>query len=255
MLITDCIPEISPHAFTIGTFDGVHRGHQALIQELKATGKPTAVLTFAAHPLKTLTPGLEPLLITPLPLKLTLLKEQGISLAIAMPFSSKLAKTSFQQLLTNLPLSHLILGAGSTFGHKREGTEENVRAWGKEHNIPTEYMAKTIPASSQKIREAITSGNLALAENLLGRPHLLYVPAYTAAISVAGLAMPPDGNYSFSPRTEPTKVVNHTFAREVLPRFRSSKCIGTIQSGWIHLSTSFPEPTILAFNLRESHVI
>jgi hypothetical protein len=255
MLITDCIPEISPHAFAIGTFDGVHRGHQALIQELKATGKPTAVLTFAAHPLRTLTPGHEPLLITPLSLKLTLLKEQGINLTIAIPFSSKLANTPFQQLLTNLPLSHLILGVGSTFGYQREGTEENVRAWGKQHNIPIAYIDKPIPASSQKIREAIISGDLALAEHLLGRPHLLYVPAFTALVSVAGLAMPPDGNYSFSPRTEPTKALNHTFAREVLPRFRSSKCVGTIQSGWIHLSSSFPEPTILAFNPRESHVI
>lgn len=243
MLIADCIPEIAPHAFTIGTFDGVHLGHQALFQKLKATGKPTAVLTFAAHPLKTLRPGQEPLIITPLPLKLTLLKEQGLHLTITIAFSPKFANTSYQQLLKNLPLSHLILGAGSTFGHNREGNEENVVAWGKEHNIPVSYLPKTIPVSSQKIREAIAVGDLFLAEKLLGRPHLLYVPANTTRFSVAGLAMPPDGNYLFSPRTDGKK------------RRNDPTLVGTIRGGWAHFPTAFSEPTILSFNPREPNVI
>ena len=248
MLITDCIPEVPPHAFTIGTFDGVHLGHQAIFQQLKATGKPTAVLTFAAHPLKTLKPGQEPPLITPLPLKLTLLKEQGLCLAITIPFSPKFASLTYQQLLRNLPLSHLILGEGASFGQGRDGTQENVSAWGKEHHIPVEYIAKTLPASSQKIRDAILLGDLSLAESLLGRPHLLYVPAHTTRFSVAGLAMPPDGNYLFSLRT-PSSKGNPAKSRS------GPKIVGTIRSGWAHFTTAFSEPTILLFNPRESHVI
>jgi hypothetical protein len=250
MLIADCIPTTSLHAFTIGTFDGVHLGHQALIQKLKATGKPTAVLTFSAHPLKTLKPEIAPLLITPLPIKLMLLKEQGIALTIAIPFSAKFATTSFSQLLASLPLSHLILGEGSAFGYNREGSEKNVLLWGKENHVSIEYLEKTIPASSQKIREAIVTGDLALAEQLLGRPHLLYVPANTTRFSVVGLAMPPDGNYLLSTHAEPPPPMDHTFARMVSPRSHSGpKFVGNIKAGWAHLSTSFPEPTILSFNL------
>lgn len=248
MLITDCIPEVPPHAFSIGTFDGVHLGHQAIFQQLKSTGKPTAVLTFAAHPLKTLRPGQEPPLITPLALKLTLLKEQGLSLAITIPFSPKFASLTYQQLLQTLPLSHLILGQGATFGQNREGTQENVSAWGQNHDIPIQYIDKALPVSSQKIRDAILSGDLTLAESLLGRPHLLYVPSHTTRFSVAGLAMPPDGNYLFSPRTSSTKGNS--------ARSRSGpKIVGTIRSGWAHFTTAFSEPTILLFNPRESHVI
>jgi len=245
MIIADCIPDTLPHAFTIGTFDGVHLGHQALLQTLKATGHPTAVLTFAAHPLKTLTPETAPLLITPLSLKLILLKAQGVRLTIALPFSIKFAKLSFDELLKSLPVSHLILGEGASFGRDREGTEENVKAWGQKNNIPVEYLSKTIPVSSQKIRDAIKSGHLLLAEQLLGRAHLLYVPAYTAKMSVSGLVMPPDGAYLLS-----------YYSCTKASRSRSKeKIMVTLHSGWAHFPSSFVEPTILAFNPRESHVL
>jgi hypothetical protein len=181
-------------------------------------------------------------------LKLTLLKEQGLCLAITIPFSPKFASLSYRQLLQSLPLSHLILGEGASFGQGREGTQEKVSAWGEEHKIPIEYIDKTMPVSSQKIRDAILLGDLTLAESLLGRPHLLYVPAHTTRFSVAGLAMPPDGNYLFSPRTSSLKG-NSAKSRS------GPKIVGTIRSGWAHFTTAFSEPTILLFNPRESHVI
>lgn len=250
MLIADCIPTTSLHAFTIGTFDGVHRGHQALLEELKNTGKPTAVLTFSAHPLKTLNPKLAPPLITPLPIKLMLLKEQGVGLTIAIPFTAKFATTSFDCLLETLPLSHLVLGAGATFGHNREGSEKNVRSWGREHEVEVDYIEKTIPASSQKIREAICTGDLALAEELLGRPHLLYVPANTVRVSITGLAMPPEGNYLLSLLSTPddSATLLHTFTRTAGKAPSGPKFVGTIKGDSIHLSTSFPEPTVLSFS-------
>jgi len=256
MLITDSIPETAPHAFTFGTFDGVHLGHHALIQALKATGHPTAILTFAAHPLKTLSPEQVPPLITPLAIKLTLLKEQGVDLTITIPFSPKFASTPYDLLLKSLPMSHLILGEDAAFGHKKGGTQEAVRIWGEAHRIPVQYIAKTIPASSKKIRDAIISGDLTLAESYLGRPHLLYVPAETTRFSVAGLAMPPDDSYILSTRTLPPSVMGHTLGRPAPAKQRpASRCIGTLQAGWMQLSTSFPEPTILRFNPRESHVL
>ncbi len=153
-------------ALTIGSFDGVHKGHQALIAKLKSYGAPTAVLTFPIHPLQTLRPP-PPTAITTLETKLKLLEKQGIDYAIVIPFPS-IVNTSFDQFLNSLPLSHLLLGEGSTFGKNREGTQANVEAWGKLNHVHVEYMKKIEKISSSQIRAAIAAGNLALAETLLG---------------------------------------------------------------------------------------
>lgn len=153
-------------ALTIGSFDGVHRGHKALITKLKSYGVPTAVLTFPIHPLHTLRPP-PPTPITTLKTKLRLLEQEGIDICIVIPFP-EIVNTPFDQFLSALPLSHLLLGEGSAFGKNRQGTQKNVEAWGKQNNVHVEYMKKIEKISSSQVRAAIAAGDLTLAETLLG---------------------------------------------------------------------------------------
>jgi riboflavin kinase/FMN adenylyltransferase len=158
-------------ALTIGMFDGVHLGHQALIRKLRATGLPTTLVTFEPHPLAILRPP-APRQITPPALKAKLLTRFGIDQIITLPFTQKLAATSFDQFLDSLSFSHLILGKGDAFGYRREGTEPAVRAWAKPKNIQVEYIPKLIienePVSSTRIRQALEEGDVDKAERLLG---------------------------------------------------------------------------------------
>jgi riboflavin kinase/FMN adenylyltransferase len=153
-------------ALTIGSFDGVHRGHQALLNKLKFYGVPTAVLTFPSHPLQTLRPP-APTPITTLEARLQLLGKERIDYCILIPFQD-IVNIPFDHFLADLPLSHLLLGEGSAFGKNREGTQSNVEAWGKQTNVHVEYIKKVETISSSQIRAAIASGDLKLAETLLG---------------------------------------------------------------------------------------
>jgi len=156
-------------ALTIGSFDGVHRGHQALLTKLKSYGIATGVLTFPTHPLQTLRPP-APTPITSLPEKLQLLEKFGIDCVIVLPFP-EIMNIPYDEFLNLFPLSHLLLGEGSAFGKNREGTQTNVEAWGKKHHVHVEYMKKIENISSSQIRAAIKVGNLALAETLLGHKY------------------------------------------------------------------------------------
>ena len=153
-------------ALTIGSFDGVHQGHQLLLKKLKSYISPSAVLTFPTHPLQTLRPP-APTPITSLETKVKLLEQQGVDLLILLSFAD-IKDLTYDQFLDQLPLSHLILGEGSIFGKNREGTQTNVEAWGVKNSVHVEYIKKIDNISSSRIRAAIASGNFELAETLLG---------------------------------------------------------------------------------------
>lgn len=169
MKVIHSFDEIEPGmAWTIGMFDGVHLGHQALLKRLRAASAKSAVLTFAEHPLVLLSPRDAPRLITQLPEKLVLLEAAGVDVVLVAPFTRELAAMPFDELLGKLVPSHLVLGVGAAFGKRREGTAERVRAWGQSRGVSVEYVEKTVvagePVSSSRIR-----ATLALAESLLGR--------------------------------------------------------------------------------------
>lgn len=174
MNIYPSIAELRQHhsttrfAMTIGNFDGIHRGHQALLAKLQSYGVPTAVLTFAKHPLDYLRPP-APKPIASLKEKLKLLAEQGIDCTVVIDFP-QIVNTPFDQFLSSLPLSHLVLGEGAAFGKNRAGTEPQVKAWGEKHGVQVEYIKKIDLISSSQIRAALAAGDLALAETLLGHP-------------------------------------------------------------------------------------
>lgn len=154
------------YAFAIGTFDGVHRGHQLLLRKLKSFGVPTAVLTFPTHPLEYFRPPAPPL-ITTLDQKTSLLKSFGVDHVLVLDFAS-IVHLTYDELLTQLPISHLIRGKGSTFGKGRGGTEETVTPWCTARDIHVEYIPLLSDVSSSAIRAAIASKSYPLAEALLG---------------------------------------------------------------------------------------
>jgi len=170
------IPPISgPIALTIGTYDGVHLGHQYLFQELKKYGT-AAVLTFSNHPAEILRPPAPPLIDT-LDQKNRRLETSGIDLTLVLPFTPELSSLAYdtflKQIHHRLPFTHLILGEGSTFGNQAQGTQANIQALAKQLNFEALYLPKFLfdgePVSSKKIRQLISTGNFEQAFRLLGR--------------------------------------------------------------------------------------
>ncbi|MGB7978449.1 MAG: FAD synthetase family protein [Chlamydiales bacterium] len=157
-------------ALTIGFFDGVHLGHQKILQRLSELPHST-ILTFSNHPRAILHPPAPDLLI-PLDEKLALLESYADEV-IVFPFTPALASTPYDELLSRFDLTHLIFGAGALFGKHQGGNEAAVRKYGEERKILVEYIPKLLfqnePISSSRIRQALAAGNLTLAQQLLGR--------------------------------------------------------------------------------------
>jgi riboflavin kinase/FMN adenylyltransferase len=158
-------------ALTIGFFDGVHLGHQALLKKLRAHPH-TTILTFANHPRTVLSPPAPPLLLS-LPEKLELLKPFADELLV-VPFTLEMAQTPFEKLLDSFDLSHLLLGVGAAFGKDRQGNEERTRAYAAKRGFTVEYVPKLLfegePVSSSRIRKALSEKKMNLVNQLLGRP-------------------------------------------------------------------------------------
>lgn len=158
-------------AMTIGFFDGVHIGHQALLRRLREFPHAT-ILTFTSHPQSVLRPPAPPLLI-PYELKIALLKPFADTVVIR-DFTKEFASIPYDHLLDQFDISHLILGKGASFGESRKGREANVREYASKRGIEVEYCPKILfdgePVSSSRIRKAVSEQNIPLAQQLLGRP-------------------------------------------------------------------------------------
>ena len=165
-------------------FDGVHRGHQHVLNKLTAGahahGAPAVVLTFDPHPAKVFGRGNIKLLTLPGE-RAKLLGDLGVDVVITHPFNKDVANiTAFdfmQRLKTHIRLDHLILGYDSTLGKNREGNAARLTEIGSELG----YAVETVSAlgdesgviSSTEIRKLITVGNLVEANRLLGHPYRL----------------------------------------------------------------------------------
>lgn len=170
-------------AVTIGTFDGVHLGHRALIAltiaEARSRGLTAAVLTWDRHPAATLRPDKAPPMLSSPERKIELLKETGADVVAVLPFDVPLSQRepeSFVQdvLVKGLGARLVLVGHGWRFGRRRAGTVELLEELGRD--LGFEARGVTLEevggeaASSSRVRKAVTSGDLALAERLLGRP-------------------------------------------------------------------------------------
>jgi riboflavin kinase/FMN adenylyltransferase len=169
-------------AVALGNFDGLHRGHRELLHRARAAadrmGGDAVVYTFEPHPARVLAPDLAPPLITTLDRKLELIADCGIDVAVVEPFTRELASLSPDDFLGTvvvdvLKARHVVVGYDFTYGHKRSGTTETLRASGAKAGFEVEVVdpvtIEGIIASSTKVREFVHEGNLPGARLLLGR--------------------------------------------------------------------------------------
>ncbi len=176
-----------PCIATIGTFDGVHLGHQKILQHLNALKKKlnlqTALLTFDPHPRKVLFPEQKDLkLLTLANEKLHLLKENGIDIAVVYPFDKEFAGIDAEEyiakiLIKQLNVKHLVIGYDHRFGKNREGDFETLKTFSKMYNYSVEEISArdidNIAISSSKIRKALEEGDVELATKFLGHPYFI----------------------------------------------------------------------------------
>ena len=176
----------TPVVLTIGNFDGVHRGHQALLAHVTArartAGRPSAVMTFEPHPREFFAHERRPTRLTSLREKLELFQAAGVDRVYVCRFDARFAALGAQAfidelLVRGLAVEHVIIGDDFRFGRGREGDFERLRAAGELYGFSVATMSTVVMdgerASSSAVREALEQGDLARAERLLGRPYAI----------------------------------------------------------------------------------
>src|ERR1700729_4138311 len=167
----------------IGNFDGVHRGHRAVIgaalDQARALGRPAAALTFEPHPRAFFNPG-EPLFrLTDEAAKLRLLASTGLDGAIVLTFDAALAGLSAESfveriLVERFAISGAVIGFNFHFGMNRAGSPDFLKAQGRQHGFAVEVVPRFEdngrPVSSGPIRDALAAGQLDVAAEFLGYP-------------------------------------------------------------------------------------
>ena len=179
----DNLPAIARPVVTIGSFDGVHRGHRALldrvIAEARRIGGRSVVVTFSPHPREVLPRGgADFCLLTPLDRKLQLLEEAGIDEVIVMEFTMAFAALSSEEfvsqyLVAKLHFDTLVVGYNHRFGHERDVAPDHFEQLGRKYGFEVvRAEALTLSGggkiSSTVIRSLIEQGNINEAEHLLG---------------------------------------------------------------------------------------
>lgn len=170
---------------TSGTFDGVHVGHQEILEKLtslaRKTGGETVVITFWPHPRLVLHADSQDLkLLSTFEEKAALLEQQGIDHLIKIAFTkefSQLSSSEFIQkiLIDAIGTSHLVIGYDHRFGKNREGSFEHLVANKERYGFEVEEISRqdidNVGVSSTRIRKALASGQVAVAADYLGRPY------------------------------------------------------------------------------------
>lgn len=171
-------------AVALGTFDGVHLGHQLIIKTLKnkanQLGIPTAVFTFDRHPLQVLRPKQSPLIITTPEEKAGYFRKLGVDFlifAVFTPALAKLSSVSFVEevLVKKLNIRLIVVGEDFTFGHLGAGNVETLKKYGNIYGfevvVVPRYNHENRNTSSTEIRRKILSGLIEEANFLLGHPY------------------------------------------------------------------------------------
>jgi riboflavin kinase/FMN adenylyltransferase len=171
---------------TVGTFDGVHRGHQAvlskLISEARAQARTSVVVTFDPHPLRVVRPDAAPRLLCTTSEKESLLHASGVDEIAIVPFTQALAGYTPREfvehiLLRHFGLAHLVIGYDHGFGKDRSGDASTLQSIGKELGYGVTVVPHTDldarPISSTRIRLLLSDGDVVDAARALGRPYAI----------------------------------------------------------------------------------
>ncbi len=171
---------------TIGNFDGVHRGHQKILQSVversRKTGALASVLTFFPHPVRVLRPAAAPSLLATLDQRLAAFDAAGIEAALVVRFDAKLSEMSAEEfakqyLVETMRAEAVLVGANFHFGHRQSGNVELLRELGALSDFDVEIVQPVVEGgeviSSSAIREALRSGRVDDAQRMLGRPYAL----------------------------------------------------------------------------------
>ncbi|NWL79221.1 bifunctional riboflavin kinase/FAD synthetase [Pseudomonas taiwanensis] len=168
---------------TIGNFDGVHRGHQAILKRLRERaaelGLPTCVVIFEPQPREYFGPDTAPVRLTRLRDKLELLAREGVDRVLCLAFNDRLRELSAAEfvhavLVEGLGAKHLEIGDDFRFGCDRAGDFDFLLQAGEAEGFSVEAAATVeldgLRVSSTRVRQALAEGDFVLAERLLGRP-------------------------------------------------------------------------------------
>jgi riboflavin kinase / FMN adenylyltransferase len=179
-------PHLSPASVAVGNFDGVHRGHQALVAAAvarsRATGGAAVVLTFDPHPARVLRPQEAPAALTTLAQKEELVAALGIDRLVVVEFDTRLAALSPEAfarevLQQALGARHVVVGESFRFGRGREGDPRRLEALGASLGFAVEVVPPLLEGgraiSSSRVREALESGDVGEARTLLGRDYFV----------------------------------------------------------------------------------
>ncbi len=192
-----------PSVVTVGFFDGVHRGHQAVFDrvraEARAHGVRSVAVTFDRHPREVLAPGTEPRLMTTIERRAALIAACGIDILVVLPFDRDFSMVPAEAFVADVLVAgvhavHAAMGANFTFGFKALGTMENLPQLGE----PLGLTAEAVPlvelggrtVSSTSIREALADGDLDWPAAALGRRFVLDGEVVTGHGRGKGLGYP-----------------------------------------------------------------
>jgi riboflavin kinase/FMN adenylyltransferase len=176
-------PYVSATVITVGTFDGVHRGHRDVVERLVARARhlkiPSVLVTFEPHPLEIVNPAAAPLVLTTHDEKLEVLAETGIDYLAVVPFTAELAAYSaenFVELILRrcFRLRELLIGYDHGFGRQRAGNVTVLKTLGERDGFLVDVVDPVSTpdghsVSSTSIRRAVAGGDLDRAAEALGR--------------------------------------------------------------------------------------
>ena len=171
---------------TVGTFDGVHLGHQKIITHLVKKAKQkncgTLLLTFDPHPRKVVQPSNAPMLLQTIEERSEILSKLGLEIIFVQPFTKAFSKLNAEEyvkdiLVNQLNVEHLLVGYNHRFGKNRTANIFDLKKLGKKYKFSVSeiqaHIVNKITVSSTKIRHAINNGNIKYANSLLGHTYKL----------------------------------------------------------------------------------
>lgn len=171
---------------TLGTFDGVHKGHKSILDKLttssKLSGCESLVLTFFPHPRMVLQQNTDLKLLNTIEEKAVLLENEGIDNLIIHPFDHAFSRLTAEEfvkdiLVDKLNISKIIIGHDHRFGRNRTATIDDLIRFGQEYGFEVEKISaleiNEVSVSSTKIRNALINGNIETANEFLGYPYFI----------------------------------------------------------------------------------